>query len=102
MRAPHDGRYKLMYFYDLDEWELYDLQSDPQELTNQYQNPEYAEIAKRMHGELKSLRKAYEVPENEVQSLENLDMKYHSAEIRKRGIARQKQLIEQEAKKKEN
>ena len=36
----YDGRYKLINFYDLGEWELYDLQSDPNEMTNQYDNPE--------------------------------------------------------------
>ena len=30
----YNGRYKLMNFYDLGEWELYDLQSDPKEMVN--------------------------------------------------------------------
>lgn len=96
--GAYDGRYKLMYFYDLDEWELYDLESDPQELKNQYQNPEYADIAKRMHAELEGLREQHEVPATELQDLENVDRKYHSEEILKRGLARKK-AAEEKAKK---
>ena len=32
----YDGRYKLMNFYDLDEWELYDMQSDPMEMKTNF------------------------------------------------------------------
>ena len=53
-----------MNFYDLGEWELYDLQADPKEMLNQYGNPEYAETVKRMHKELAALREQYQVPEN--------------------------------------
>ena len=35
-------RYKLMHFYQFDEWEFYDLANDPDELVNQYENPAYA------------------------------------------------------------
>ncbi|QDV09989.1 Choline-sulfatase [Planctomycetes bacterium Poly30] len=40
-------RYKLIYFEQLDEWEFYDLQEDPDELTNLFGQPGHqAEIAK--------------------------------------------------------
>ncbi len=80
----YDGRYKLMNFYDLGEWELYDLETDPQEMTNQIANPEYAEAVKRMHAKLDALRKQYAVPENRKQDLESVDRHYHSAEQRKK------------------
>src|SRR5690554_4318462 len=53
-------RYKLIHFYyDIDEWELYDLETDPQELTNQYDNPEYAEVIEMMHKKLEEVRTHY-------------------------------------------
>lgn len=80
----HDGRYKLMNFYDVEEWELYDLATDPNEMKNQYQNPEYEKVVTRLHRELDRSRKQYDLPELEKQSLENLDMRFHSSEIFKR------------------
>ncbi len=78
----YDGRYKLMNFYDLGEWELFDLESDPKEMTNQYGNPEYAEVTKRMHKELEALREKYQVPPNVKMDMNNVDMHYHSDWIR--------------------
>ncbi len=53
-------RYKLIHFYyDIDEWELYDLQQDPNEINNLYGRPEHAEITERLEKELKRLRKQY-------------------------------------------
>jgi arylsulfatase A-like enzyme len=53
-------RYKLMRFYQFDEWEFYDLENDPDELTNQYNNPKYADAIAEMKTELKRLRKHYD------------------------------------------
>jgi arylsulfatase A-like enzyme len=57
---PHYGvrtdRYKLMYFTDLNEYELYDLQKDPNELHNVYLEPNYSEVRDQMTAELKKLR----------------------------------------------
>lgn len=53
-------RYKLIHFYyDIDEWELYDLENDPQEMNNVYENPEYAEIRDSLNQELEDLREYY-------------------------------------------
>ncbi len=52
--------YKLAHFYyDVDEWELYDRKNDPQELNNVYNNPDYADIVKKLKTELAELRKKY-------------------------------------------
>jgi len=57
-----DSRYKLIHFYghDIDKWELYDLQTDPKELVNQYDNLLYTKVKERMHKELKRLMTKYE------------------------------------------
>jgi arylsulfatase A-like enzyme len=66
--AKHEGvttgRAKLIHFYTLDEWELYDLEQDPHEMTNVYGRPEYAALQKELHAELKKLREELEVPPN--------------------------------------
>lgn len=52
--------YKLVHFYyDVDEWELYDRKKDPQEMKNVYDDPAYADVAARLHEELKELRIKY-------------------------------------------
>jgi arylsulfatase A-like enzyme len=60
------GRYKLIRFYGLDvpngeEWELYDLERDKNEVRNEYSNPEYASVVANMKTELQDLREKYEV-----------------------------------------
>ena len=53
-------RYKLIHFYyDVDEWEMYDLEKDPSELNNVYQDPAYAEVKEELHLKLAELRKKY-------------------------------------------
>ena len=53
-------RYKLIHFYyDVDEWEMYDLEKDPSELNNVYQDPAYAEVKEELHQKLAELRKRY-------------------------------------------
>jgi arylsulfatase A-like enzyme len=82
----YDGRYKLINFYDLEEWELYDLETDPKEMTNQYHNPEYAEVVMTLHRKLDDLRRQYRVPENVKQDPDTVDRSYHSAEQLKRAL----------------
>jgi arylsulfatase A-like enzyme len=53
-------RYKLIHFYyDIDEWEMYDLQTDPQEMKNIYNDPAYADVQQMLHGRLTELRAQY-------------------------------------------
>ena len=53
-------KYKLIHFYyDVDEWELYDLMEDPNEMNNVYNNPEYSDIQASLKKDLKELRKKY-------------------------------------------
>jgi len=59
-----DARYKLIHFYNLDEWELYDLKRDPREMHSVYGSPEYTAITARLKDELTRLRRQYRVPDD--------------------------------------
>ncbi len=74
-------RYKLIFFYGVDytdthnkvkikdkegnrywkstpvAWEFYDLEKDPNEMVNQYSNPDYSEIVEKLKKELVGIRK---------------------------------------------
>lgn len=61
---PHFGvrtrRYKLIRFYDkTDCWELYDLEKDPHEIRNVYDDPAYASVVKELRAELRQLQEHY-------------------------------------------
>ena len=52
--------FKLVHFYyDVDEWELYDRKNDTNEMKNVYNDPNYKEIVKELKIELYELRKKY-------------------------------------------
>ncbi len=52
--------YKLAHFYyDIDEWELYDRKKDPQEMNNVYNDPAYADVVKDLKVKLDELRVQY-------------------------------------------
>ncbi|TWT96695.1 Arylsulfatase [Botrimarina colliarenosi] len=65
--AAHDGvrtdRYKLMHFPKTDEWQLFDLRSDPEEMTSVHDDPSHAEVLAGMKQRYEELRATYEVPE---------------------------------------
>ncbi|MEO1257082.1 MAG: sulfatase/phosphatase domain-containing protein, partial [Bacteroidota bacterium] len=62
--------FKLAHFYyDIDEWELYDRKNDPQELTNVYEHPDYQEVVKDLTKRLYELREKY-------QDSDELDQQY--------------------------
>jgi len=63
-------RYKLIYYYGKPlgmkgaikkptepEWELFDLEKDPHEMNNVYDDPAYADVVKRLKAELEKLRR---------------------------------------------
>jgi len=54
-------KYKLIHFYyDIDEWELYDLEKDPMEVNNVYNDPAYSSVKEELHKELEELRVKYQ------------------------------------------
>ena len=69
-------RYKLMHFYyDIDEWELYDLEKDPSEMNNLYDNPDYLNVQKKLHLRLSELREKY----GDSDSLDQMHIKRYLA-----------------------
>ena len=66
---PHYGvrteRYKLIYYYTVNEWELFDLQKDPDEMESLFRwsgyevHPQYASIVPGLVEQLKTLRQKY-------------------------------------------
>jgi arylsulfatase A-like enzyme len=70
----HEGvackRYKLIRFFgkdvpDGEEWELYDLETDPSEMKSIYSDPTQATRIEEMKKELARLRKFYKLPNKE-------------------------------------
>lgn len=52
--------YKLAHFYyDIDEWELYDRKKDSQEMNNVYDDPAYADVVAELKTKLAALRVQY-------------------------------------------
>jgi len=54
--------HKLIRFKDvgMDHWEMYDLQNDPSEMRNIYDDPEYKGFRQELHQKLKELRAFYD------------------------------------------
>ena len=63
VRAIRTNDYKFSYYFDAlgsyeHEYELYDLNADPDEVTNQAYNPQYAEIRAKLYSQLKELEQS--------------------------------------------
>jgi len=73
--------YKLVHFYfDVDEWELYDRLNDPQEMNNVIDDPAYAEVVDELKTKLTELRVKYkDSPELDSLFIE----KYRSLQVEK-------------------
>ncbi|HDZ07144.1 hypothetical protein LCGC14_0166200 [marine sediment metagenome] len=71
--------FKLVHFYyDVDEWELYDRLNDPNEMNNVYNDPAYADTVKKLKKDLVEMRKYYkDSPEQDQMYIE----KYKSAGV---------------------
>ena len=59
------SRYKLIHYYEVGEWELFDLDKDPEELKSVYADKSYAKVKREMELKLAALRKQYAVPEKD-------------------------------------
>ena len=73
-------RYKLMHFYyDINEWELYDLEKDPSEMNNLYNKPDYKEVQENLHLRLNELRNQY----GDSDSLNQMHIERYLSKIKK-------------------
>ncbi len=61
----HDGvrndRYKLMFFPRTRQWQLFDLETDPQEMQSVHDDPAYAEVLAGLQKRYRDLRDFYDV-----------------------------------------
>jgi arylsulfatase A-like enzyme len=70
------GRHKLIHFYyDIDAWELYDLEKDPRELQNVYADPAYAGVRRELEDELTRLQRLYGDSEELARRFVETDLK---------------------------
>lgn len=68
MYGVRTKRYKLIHVYDdIDEWELYDLEKDPSELTNLINDAKYSDVKMILHKKLETLQAAYHVTNKEFE-----------------------------------
>ncbi|MCC8170708.1 MAG: sulfatase [Parabacteroides sp.] len=59
--GARNERYKIIHFYDdIDEWEFYDLQNDPDELHNLINDPAYKDQIDSLKNELNRLQVKYD------------------------------------------
>ena len=52
-------RHKLIHYYTIDEWELFDLEKDPREMKSVHADPAYAQVRGELEAELKRLQQQY-------------------------------------------
>jgi arylsulfatase A-like enzyme len=67
-------RYKLICYYDVRQWELFDLQTDPHEMKSVCDDPKYADVRRELEAELKRLQSEYkdtnpDAPVSEIRRL---------------------------------
>lgn len=56
------GEAKLMRFYTIGEWQMFDLKKDPHELRNVWDDPEYADMQEQLLAELVAQRDELGIP----------------------------------------
>ncbi|MFL9833648.1 sulfatase family protein [Chryseobacterium terrae] len=83
MYGIRTSQYKLFHVYDdIDEWEFYDLKKDPNELSNQIDNPKYLKIIGELKKQLVQIQKNYKVTSKEFEkaSTESIKKNYKNFE----------------------
>jgi len=68
-------RFKLVHFYyDIDAWELYDLEKDPNEINNFCEDPAYADVVTELKAEIERLQNLYRDSEELAQEFLQQDL----------------------------
>lgn len=67
-------RYKLIHYYEIGEWELFDLRRDPNELASVYADPQYAGVVRELKAKLVELRRRYRVPDRDPEPYFPIDI----------------------------
>ncbi len=83
MYGVRTNRYKLIHVYDdIDQWELYDLKTDPQEIKNLIDDASYDSIEKNLIVKLAELQAQYNVTNKEFEQAakESVDRNYKNFE----------------------
>ena len=76
MNGIRTKRYKLIHIYDdIDEWELYDLEKDPNELNNRIDDVSYGTIEAKLKEKLTALQEQYFVTEKEFERADKKQIK---------------------------
>lgn len=67
-------QYKLVYFTETEEWELFNLKKDPNELNSVYDDPEYTGVVKEMKAELDRLCRELNVTEKDLNQFQPIEV----------------------------
>jgi len=85
-------RYKLIHYYhDIDAWELFDLEKDPNELKSVYGDPAYAKVQADLHAELERLQGKYGDSMEKAKAKLREDIDRRAARAKARAARRAKQ-----------
>ena len=85
----YDGRFKLIHYYDVDEWELIDTKKDPLELKSVYGERKYAVVEKELKAALQAKKAKYCVPPGVPEPRQVVDpMRYYSSQRREAETSR--------------
>jgi arylsulfatase A-like enzyme len=78
-------KYKLVHFYyDIDEWELYDRVNDKNEMKNVYNDPKYTQVKAELHKKLAALRIKYK----DSEALDKMYIAKYDELIKKRKVSK--------------
>lgn len=67
--AVRTHQHKIIHYRNVNEWELYDLEKDPYEITNRYGNATYASVQKDMENRLEKHLRETDFPKPLIQNV---------------------------------